>query len=178
MLQELRVGMISATHGLKGELKVIPTTDDPKRFLELKKLRLRKKARGLRREDETEQEFSVESVRFQKELVLLKLSGIDRIEDAENLRGSELWIDRADAVALADGEYFLGDYIGLRVLTEDGEELGKIRSILETGANYVFSVEREGGKELLIPNSENCVLEKKPEEGYLRIHLLEGLLDL
>ena len=120
----------------------------------------------------------MESVRFQKELVLLKLSGIDRIEDAENLRGSELWIDRADAVALAEGEYFLGDYIGLRVLTEDGEELGKIRSILETGANYVFSVEREGGKELLIPNSENCVLEKKPEEGYLRIHLLEGLLDL
>lgn len=177
MLTELRVGVIVSTHGLKGELKVMPTTEAPKRFLELKKLRLRMPEQGFRGRDREEKELTIASVRFQKNMVLLKFEGLDRIEDVEKLRQWSLYIDRANALPLKEGEYYLGDYVNLEVRLEDDSVLGIITDVLETGANLVFSVDG-GKKKHLIPDSPNIVLEKHPEEGYIKIHPIEGLLEL
>lgn len=179
MLEKLRIGEIVNTHGLKGEVKVQPGTEDPERFLDLESVSLKPLGGGIRRSAELpEKELTIESVRFQKNMVLLKFEGIDSIEEAEKLRNHALYIRREEAIELLPGEYFLGDYYGLRVLTEDGTELGVVKEVLETGANLVFVTETPEKKEILIPKTPNVMLELKPEEGYMRVHLLEGLLDL
>lgn len=179
MLEKLRVGVIVSTHGLKGELKVQPGTEEPERFLRLKRLTVRPGSSGMRRaESQSETELEIEGVRFQKDMVLIRFKGIDSIEEAERLRGYALYIDRSEAIELAEGEYFLGDYFGLRVLNEDGSLLGTVKDVLETGANLVFVTEKQDGGELLIPKIPGVMLELSPENGYMRVHLLEGLLDL
>lgn len=178
MLERLRVGVIVTTHGLKGEVKVQPCTENPERFLELETVTLTRSGTGLRRIASEERTLSIESVRFQKDMVLLKLEGIDTIEEAERLRSCALYIKRSEAIALPEGEYFLGDYYGLRVLDEDGAALGVVREVLETGANLVFVTETPEKRELLIPKIPEVMIELKPEEGFMRVHLLEGLREL
>lgn len=178
MLKQLRVGTIVTTHGLKGEVKVKPSTEDLDRFLDLEKVYLEPASKGFRRSQTEQRMLEVESVRFHQNMALLKFKGLDRIEDVQNLRNYDLLVDREDAIALPEGEYFMGDLIGVQVITDEGEVLGRVKDILETGANNVFVVARDNGKDLLIPKAPNCVLEMKPEEDYIKVHLLEGLLDL
>ncbi len=210
MLKEVRIGKIVATHGLRGEVKVLPTTDDISRFKELKSVILRKTSRGMRSEnagggngdqkkakpacpaggslcqnserpkptENGRRVLNVTQIRFQNGTVLMRLEGVNSIDDARLLRNSDLLVDRADAIPLEEGEYFIGDYIGLRVVTDEGKEMGFIREVIETGANNVFLAVTEEGRELMLPNIPDCVLEARPEEGYIRVHILEGLLDL
>lgn len=178
MLERLRVCVIVTTHGLRGEVKVQPCTEYPERFLELDAVTLKPSRTGLRRTASEEKTLAIESVRFQKDMVLLKFAGIDTIEEAERLRGYALYIERSEAIELSEGEYFLGDYYGLRVLDEDGTALGIVKEVLETGANLVFVTETPEKRELLIPKIPEVMLELKPEEGFLRVHLLEGLREL
>lgn len=178
MLKQVRVGTIVTTHGLKGEVKVKPSTDDPDRFLDLEKVYLEPAGRSFRRSSEPQRQLEIESVRFHQNMALLKFKGLDRIEDVQNFRNYDLLVDREDAIPLAEGEYFIGDLIGVHVITDTGETLGRVKDVLETGANNVLVISRENGKDLLIPKSPNCVLEMKPEEDYIKVHLLEGLLDL
>ena len=164
-----QIGIITSTHGLRGEVKVYPTTDDVRRFKRLKEVIL-----------DTGKEHKVleiESVKFFKQFAILKFRGIDRIEDAERYRKRSLLVTRKNAVRLSRDEYFVADLIGLKVRDEDGAEIGTLRDVMATGANDVYVIDMNGGKELLLPAIKQCVLEVDVEAGFIRIHILEGLLD-
>ncbi|WP_031553000.1 ribosome maturation factor RimM [Oribacterium sp. FC2011] len=172
MQEKLRVGTIVTTHGLKGEVKVYPTTDEPERFFDLKKVWLDRSGKM-----ENMLQLEVENVRFSKNLALVKFKEYDSIDDVMAIRKGELYVDRADAIPLAEGEYFVGDIIGCKVLDENDTELGTVKEFIETGAHDVMLVKTEG-KDLMIPYCDPFILEKAPEEGYIRVHLIPGLLDL
>jgi len=170
MVSRFRVGVIAGTHGLRGEVKVFPTTDEPARFLDLEKVIL-----DTGREERT---LKIRSVKFFKKFVILGFEGMDRIEDVEKLKGSELLINREDAIPLEEGEYFIPDLLGLKVVTDDGRELGVIKDVIETGANNVYDVQNEDGARILIPAIPQCILEVRLEEGDMTVHLLPGLENL
>ena len=172
MQEKLRVGTIVTTHGLKGEVKVYPTTDEPERFYDLKKVWLDRSGKM-----ENMIRLEVENVRFSKNLALVKFKEYDSIDDVMAIRKGELYVDRADAIPLAEGEYFVGDIIGCRVLDENDAELGTVKEFIETGAHDVMLVKTEV-KDLMIPYCDPFIIEKAPEEGYIRVHLIPGLLDL
>lgn len=164
-----QVGIITSTHGVRGEVKVFPTTDDARRFKRLKEVIV-----DTGKEQIT---MEIEGVKFFKQFVLLKFKGIDNINDVEKYRKSSLLVPRKNAVRLSRDEYFVADLIGLRVRDEDGREIGVLRDVMETGANDVYVIDLDDGRELLLPAIRQCVLEVDVEAGFIRIHILEGLLD-
>ena len=168
MEQFLRVGVISSTHGIKGEVKVFPTTDDVKRFKKLKNVILDTGRENLNLE--------VEGVKFFKQFVILKFKGIDNINDIEKYKGKDLLVDRANAVKLRKDEYFVVDLIGLEVFTEDGEKFGTMKDVLETGANDVYIIDSINHGEVLIPAIKQCVLDIDIEANKMVIHLMKGLV--
>lgn len=165
----LRVGAITSTHGLAGEVKVFPTTDDPARFKKLKRV--------LIDTGKEMKELEIVQVKFFKQMVILKFRDHDRIEDVMAFKGKELYVTRDNAVRLKKNEYFIADLIGLKVYTEDEVLLGTLNDVLQTGANDVYSVELEDGREVLIPAIRQCILDVDVEGGTMKVHLLEGLLE-
>lgn len=165
----LRVGVISSTHGVRGEVKVFPTTDDPGRFKELKNV--------LMDTGREQMNLEIEGVKFFKNMVILKFKGFDSIEDIEKYKGKDLLITRDQAVDLGPDENFIVDLIGLKVVTESGEEFGTLTDVIKTGANDVYEVKMKDGKEVLLPAIKECVLNVDIEEGVIRVHIMDGLLD-
>ena len=168
MEQLLQVGVISSTHGVRGEVKVFPTTDDVKRFKKLKKVILDTGKEQL--------PLEIEGVKFFKQFVILKFRGIDNINDIERYKGKRLLVDREHAVKLKKDEYFIADMIGMDVFTEDGELFGALKDVMETGANDVYIIEMSDGKEVLVPAIKQCILDVDIENRKMVIHLLEGLV--
>lgn len=169
MEQRLRVGVIASTHGIRGEVKVFPTTDSASRFKKIKEVILIS--------EEGEQDLQIESVKFFKKFVILKFTGIDNINDIEKYKGCELYVDRAKAQRLRRNEYYIADLLGMEVVQDTGRKLGTIRDVIETGANDVYVVAMEQGRELLIPAIKQCILNVEIESGRMEVHLLEGLLE-
>lgn len=168
MEQMLQVGVISSTHGVRGEMKVFPTTDDIQRFKKLKEVIL-----------DTGKEYktlNIQSVKFFKNMVILKFKEFDNINDIEIYKGKSLYVTRQNAVKLQKDEYFIADLIGMQAISEDGTLKGTIEDVIETGANDVYAIRLEDGRELLLPAIKQCVLEINMEEQILTFHLLEGLL--
>ena len=169
MEQLLRVGVISSTHGVRGEVKVYPTTDDVNRFKKLKKVVL-----------DTGREYidlEISGVKFFKNLVILKFKGIDNINDIEKYKGKDLLVHREDAVELEENENYVADLLDLKVVTDDGQVLGYLTEVMETGANDVYVVETEDGKELLLPAIRECILDVDLDEEVMTVHILPGLFD-
>ena len=166
----LQVGIITSTHGVRGEVKVYPTTDDPRRFRRLKEVVL-----DTGRE---KMNLEIEGVKFFKQFVILKFKGLDNINDIEKYRQKSLYVTRKNAVRLQRDEYFIADLIGLKVQDEDGKELGTVKDVIETGANDVYEVEMADGRSLLLPAIKQCILNVDVENGMMQVHVLEGLLDL
>lgn len=166
----LQVGIITSTHGVRGEVKVYPTTDDPRRFRRLKEVVLDTGKEKLNLE--------IEGVKFFKQFVIVKFKGLDNINDIEKYRQKSLYVTRKNAVRLQKDEYFIADLIGLKVQDEDGKELGTVKDVIETGANDVYEVEMADGKSLLLPAIKQCILNVDVENGTMQVHVLEGLLDL
>ena len=166
----LQVGIITSTHGVRGEVKVYPTTDDPRRFRRLKEVVLDTGREKLNLE--------IEGVKFFKQFVILKFKGLDNINDIEKYRQNSLYVTRKNAVRLQRDEYFIADLIGLKVQDEDGTELGTVKDVIETGANDVYEVEMADGRSLLLPAIKQCILNVDVENGMMQVHVLEGLLDL
>ncbi|MCD8069584.1 MAG: ribosome maturation factor RimM [Lachnospiraceae bacterium] len=165
-----QVGVIANTHGVRGEVKVFPTTDDVKRFKKLKKVLL-----------DTGKDLislDIESVRFFKQFAILKFAGIDDMDAAMAYKGKSLLISRRDAVKLQKDEYFIADLIGLSVYNEEGALLGSVTDVLQTGANDVYAVKMEDGRELLLPAIKDCILEINLEGRSMRVHVMDGLMDL
>ena len=169
MEDRFQVGIITASHGVRGEAKIYPTTDDPKRFKRLREVILDSDGRDILLE--------IEGVKFFKNFVILKFKGIDTPEEIQKLRQRSLYVDREHAVRLGRDEYFIADLMGLRVLNEAGEEIGVLREVMETGANDVYVIDLKDGRELLLPAIKECVLGVDIEAGEIQIHILDGLLD-
>ena len=166
----LQVGIITSTHGVRGEVKVYPTTDDPRRFRRLKEVVLDT--------GKEKMNLEIEGVKFFKQFVILKFKGLDNINDIEKYRQKSLYVTRKNAVRLQRDEYFIADLIGLKVQDEDGKELGTVKDVIETGANDVYEVAMADGKSLLLPAIKQCILNVDVENGTMQVHVLEGLLDL
>ncbi len=164
-----QVGIITSPHGVRGEVKVYPTTDDVNRFKRLKQVILDTGKERLKLE--------IESVKFVKQFVVLKLKGYDNINDVERFRQKSLFVSRENAVRLRKDEYFIADLIGLKVLDETQQEIGMLREVMETGANDVYVIDLNDGRELLLPAIKQCILGVDIEAGTIRVHILEGLLD-
>ena len=171
MEQFLQVGVISSTHGLRGEVKVFPTTDDAARFQTLKNVVLDTGRKKL--------DLEIQSVRFFKQFVIVKFKGIDNINDIEKYKGKSLFVTRENAVELEEDEYYIGDLIGMEVYTDDSEErFGVLKDVMETGANDVYCVKTPEGKELLLPAIHDCILDVDLDKEEMLVHVLPGLLDL
>lgn len=168
MEQYLQVGIISSTHGVHGEVKVFPTTDDVNRFKKLKEALLRLPSGE-------QLPLKIVSVKFFKQFAILKFEGYDSINDIEKYRGLSLYVSRENAVRLAKDEYYIADLIGMRVVDEEGQELGELTDVMETGANDVYVIAKPDGSELLLPAISHCILHVDVEEGFMRVHVLEGL---
>ena len=167
MEQFLQVGVISSTHGIRGEVKVFPTTDDATRFKQLKSVLLDtgKERIGL----------EIQSVKFFKQFVIVKFKGIDNINDIERYKGRSLLVSREDAVELDKDEYYIADLIGIDVFTEEGH-FGVLRDVMETGANEVYIVDSDSHGEVLIPAIRQCVLNVDPEENRMTVRIMDGLI--
>ena len=161
-----QVGVISTTHGIAGEVKVFPTTDDMNRFKKLKKVILDT--------GKETQLLHIQQVRFFKNMVIVKFKEFRSINDVERLRGKSLYVTRENAVKLQKDEYFIADMIGIQVVSDEGEDLGILQDVMQTGANDVYVVEKDG-EELLIPAIKDCILSVNVEEGKMEVHLLPGL---
>ena len=169
MEQFLRVGVISSTHGIRGEVKVYPTTDDPERFLELDEVIL-----DTGREHKI---LEIEGVKFFKNQVILKFKGYDNINDIEKYLKKDLLVDREHAVELGENENFIADLIDMEVVTDEGKVLGTLTDVIETGANDVYAVKTPEGKEILLPAIRDCILDVDVDEKRMTVHVMEGLLD-
>lgn len=168
MEELLQVGVITSTHGVRGEVKVFPTTDDAARFKQLKHVLL-----------DTGREMKpleIQGVKFFKQFVILKFKGIDNINDIERYKRCPLLVERKDAVKLKEDEYFIADMIGIQVETEDGEVFGTLKDVMETGANDVYVIDTEEHGEVLVPAIKECILDVDVENRKMTIHLMDGLI--
>lgn len=168
MEQLLQVGVITQTHGVRGEVKVFPTTDDPERFKKLKKVLL-----------DTGKEMlplEVQGVKFSKQFVIVKFKGIDNINDIERYKRCPLLVERQDAVKLEENEYFIADMLGIDVVTEDGEDFGVLKDVIETGANDVYVIDSREHGEVLVPAIRECILEVDVEARKMTVRLMDGLI--
>ena len=162
-----QVGAITQTHGLRGEVKVFPMTDDVSRFKGMKELIL----------DAGKEQLVLEvtSARQQKDRVILKFKGIDNINDIEKYKGCGLYVTKEKRVPLQEDEYFIADLIGCAVFSDEEEHLGEISDVITTGANDVYIVKCPDKKEILIPAIRQCILKVDVDTRRVDVHLLEGL---
>ena len=164
----LKVGVITTTHGVRGEVKVYPTTDEPERFLELDYVLL-DTGRELRK-------LEIKNVKFFKNLVILKFKGVDNINDIEKYKGRDLWIPRKEGQELEEDEYYIADLLGMSVVLEDGQEFGTLKDVMETGAKDVYIIESAEHGEVLLPAIKECILDVDLEKNVMTIHLMKGLI--
>ncbi len=162
-----RVGVLSGTHGLKGDVKVYPTTDDPEKFMRLKEVFLDTKKEMLT--------MKIAAAKPYKNMYLLRFEGYEDINLIEKYSKCELYVGRENAVPLEDGEHYIADLIGLKVVTDTDEDFGTVKDIMRTGANDVYVVDKDG-QEVLIPSIPDCILSVDLEEGVVTVHLLKGLI--
>ena len=168
MEEYLEIGQIVNTSGLKGFLKVIPLTDDITRFEDLETVYIQKHKDLV--------EFKIQGVKYNKNMVILKLEGIDNIDEAEKYRNFYIKINRKDAIELPDDSYFIVDILQCEVFTDANEHLGKVVDVFATGSNDVYTVKTEEGKEILLPAIEDVIKEVDIANKKIVVHLLDGLI--
>ena len=174
MVSFFRVGVIASVFGLKGECKIYPTGEEPDRFRGYGEVFVAREGE----EEDQWQEYRILHVKSAGKMLILKFQGVDTPEEARLLLKREIYIPREKAVPLGEGEHYIADLMGCRVLDENDTELGILEDVLKTGSNDVYVCRTKEGKELLLPVIPDCILEKKPEEGYVRAKLLPGLREL
>ncbi|MBQ1172136.1 MAG: 16S rRNA processing protein RimM [Lachnospiraceae bacterium] len=165
----LQVGILSSTHGVRGEIKVFPTTDDVKRFKKNKEYILGTKNGNM--------DVRVESVKFFKQFVILKFEGIDTLDDILAYKGCSLYVNRAHAVKLQKDEYFIADLIGMEVFDEDENYIGKLTDVLETGANDVYEITTEDEKTYLFPAIKECIKKVDMDNRKITAYVMPGLME-
>jgi len=169
MQEYFEIGQIVNTFGVKGIVKVNPFTDDITRFEKLKTILVVK--------NKNVTEIEIEEVKYHKDMVLLKLKGVDDMNSAEKYKGCFIKIHRKDAIKLPKDTFFIADIIGSEVITDDGKILGKVDDIYSTGSNDIYVVKDELGKQILLPSIKEVILDIDVEKQKVIVHLLEGLVD-
>lgn len=165
----LQIGVITSTHGIKGEVKVFPTTDDNNRFKKLKDCFVEYKNEML--------PMKAKGCKFFKNMVILHFEGMDDINEVEKYKQCKLYVDREHAVPLGEDEYFMTDLIGMQVVTDEGRQLGNLQEIIPTGANDVYVVADEDKKEMLLPAIKECILSVDMAKKLMTVHLMKGMED-
>ncbi len=165
----LRIGVVTKPHGIRGEVKVYPTTDDVKRFDKTDEVILVAKGENLT--------LHVEHAKYFKNMVILKFREFDNINEVEQFRQCDIMVTRENALPLKEGQFYFCDVIGAKVLDEDGLEIGIVKDVIETGANNVFSIETGGGREVLFPIIPECIKKVDTKEGVVIAHVMKGLMD-
>ena len=168
MTKYLEIGQIVNTFGIKGMVKVKPFTDNIERFSNLEKIYIKNKS--------GQTEYKIQEVKYHKNMVLIKLEGINTPEQADLLRNAYLEVDREHAVPLEEGTYYIVDLIGLEVYTEEGKLLGKVDDIYNTGANDIYVIKDELGKQVLLPGIKDVIKNVDLEGGKITVHLIPGLI--
>ena len=168
MLPDLEVGRIVNTFGIKGMVKVMPFTDDIRRFDKLDKVYIEK--------NKSKKEYKIEEVKYHKNMVLIKFEGIDKIEQAEELRNSYLTVSRDSVEELEEGRYYIVDLLGLDVYTDEQVLLGTLDDIFNTGSNDIYVVKNKEGKQILLPAIEDVIKQVDLENKKIIVHLLPGLV--
>ncbi len=158
------IGKIVNTQGVKGDVRVVPSTFDIKRFELLKKVTIYK--------EDKEKTLEIERVWYHKKFVIIKFKEIKNMNDAETLRDYIIKISDEESLPLEDDEYYIRDLVGIEVYTKD-EKLGNLVKVIETGANDVYVV--KGEKEILIPAIKKCILNIDLQNKRMDVNLLEGL---
>lgn len=169
-MDHLEVGKIINTHGLRGEVKVVPWTDAPEVFEDIKRVFIKK--------NEEEMPLEIVHIKYQKNNIIVKFKELSDINEAERLKNSVLYADRSELGELPDGVYYIADLIGMEVKREDKSLIGILKDVLQTGANDVYVVGREGEKELLIPVIDSVVLSVDIDNKEIIVRLPDGLEDL
>ena len=168
MTKYLEIGQIVNTFGIKGMVKVKPFTYDNNRFDRLEKVYIKNK--------EKLKEYQIEEVKYHKDMILIKFRGIENPEQANLLRNSYLMIDREEEKPLEEGTYYIVDMIGMDVYTDEGEKLGNIEDIFNTGSNDIYVVKNELGKQILLPAISDVVKNIDMENKKMVVHLISGLI--
>ena len=168
MTKYLEIGQIVNTFGIKGMVKIKPFTDDINRFDRLKKIYISNK--------NGKKEYQIQEIKYHKNMVLMKLEGVDTPEQADLLRQSYLLVDRADEEPLEEGVYYIVDLLGLEVYTDDNKLLGKVDDIFNTGSNDIYVVKDEMGKQILLPGIPDVLKNVDLEKGRITLHLIPGLI--
>lgn len=163
----LEIGQIVNSYGIKGFLKVVPYTDDITRFDELKKIYIEK--------NKSLKEMEIEEVKYHKNLVLLKLKGIDDINQTLEYKNCLIKIDRKNAVELPEDTYFIVDLIDMEVHTDEDKLLGKIVDVFPTGSNDVYVVKDDLGKQILLPAIGDVIKNVDVANKKMVVHLINGL---
>ena len=167
MTDYLRVGVIIKPHALKGEVKVYPTTDDINRMKKLKKVRITN--------GKISHDLNVSSVKIFKNQAIISFKEYSNINDIMDFMKWDILVEKTDAVPLEDDEYFLDDLIGIKVISDENEDLGEISDIIQTAANDVYVVSMQGVEDLLIPAIKQCVLDVDLNNKTVTVHILKGL---
>jgi 16S rRNA processing protein RimM len=164
-----RIGVITSTHGLKGEVKVYPTTDDVNRFKKLKNCVIRTKKGDI--------EVEKSGCKFFKNMVILSFKEFNDINQVEGFKSCEIYVTREAAVPLEEDEFYIADVIDMDIVDESGEKLGVLKDVMQTGANDVFVIALNDGRELLMPVIKDCVLDIDYGAGHVTVRLMKGMLD-
>ena len=168
MVEYLEVGKIVNTFGIRGQVKVVPFTDDVKRFDKLKQVYIEKSKQMTL--------FDIENVKYTNNMVIIKFKGIDSIEEAEKYKNSSLKVDREHAVKLPKDTYFIADLIGLTVYTDEGKLLGKVDDIYNSGSSDIYVIKDELGKQILLPGIKDVIKEIDLENEKIIVHIIKGLI--
>ncbi|TCK98305.1 16S rRNA processing protein RimM [Natranaerovirga hydrolytica] len=169
MTEFFQIGIITNTHGIKGELKVLPTTDDPERFELLDWVIVDNKKENI--------ELQIEKVRYFKKQVILKFKAYDSINHVEKFKNAIIKIPRELALPLEEDEYYISDLIGLEVFTDQEEKLGHLKDVIKTGSNEVYIIQTKDDKEILLPAIKECILDINLKDKKIKVHLMKGLVD-
>ncbi len=165
----IKIGIITSSHGIRGEVKVYPTTDDVNRFKKLKECII-----ATKRENIT---VHIENCKFFKNMVILKFKEYSNINDIEVFRQCDLYVTRENAVKCNKDEYFIGDIIDSLVIDDKGQKIGNLTEVLTTGANDVYVIKQENDKEILIPAIKQCIINVDLDNKVITVQLMEGMVD-
>ena len=168
MTEYFEIGQIVNTFGIKGMVKIKPFTDDINKFDKFKKIYIKK--------ENTKKEYQIEEVKYHKQMVLMKLKGINTPEEADLLRGSYLIINREDEEPLEEGEYYIIDLLGSEVYTDENVLLVKLEDIYNTGSNDIYVVKDELGKQVLLPAISDVIKNIDIKNKKITVHIVSGLM--
>lgn len=166
-MEFLEVGKIINTHGLRGDVKIVTWTDYPEDFEEIDKVYIRRKT--------GDEILTITNIKYQKNNIIVKFKEIADINEAEKYKNLVVWADREDLPQLPEGAHYIADLIGLDVVDEDGNLVGKLVDVFNTGANDIYDVKRDGKKNLLLPVIDEVVKDIDLDAKKITVHIMEGL---